>query len=194
MRRAAAAASHLDDVGRINAETGGGSINVGTAGTTSACTRAAAASSSCRRRARSTRRKAAAAVVLGLGPARGFELETGGGSIKKCGTLHRGVWNWVTPVAARDRTCGDIAGPADIETGGGSIRVASAQGPVRAETGGETHWAERRALHAPRPVQGASSPSLSHPTANTAIPYWRLPPATSPYTWRRREHQRSRVD
>lgn len=47
---------------------------------------------------------------------------------------------------------GEIGGPAEIETGGGSIRLTSAKGPVKAETGGG--WIELNGVPSARAETG----------------------------------------
>jgi DUF4097 and DUF4098 domain-containing protein YvlB len=122
---------HLDDIGGGSAETGGGSIEAGNIGGEIGLHTGGGSIEV---------RQANGKVVAETGGGsveiqscgQGANIETGGGSIavRHCGGRVK------ASTGGGSIELGDIGGPAEIDTGGGSIRLNSAQGHVHAETGG----------------------------------------------------------
>src|SRR5580704_10902919 len=122
----------VDDIGgAIKAETGGGNIDVGNvASDVNLSTGGGSIKvNSAKGKIEAESRGGSVTIVSGM---QGAVLETGGGSIQveRCGGRVK------ASTGGGSIDLGDIGGPAEMETGGGSIRLGSAKGPVHAETGG----------------------------------------------------------
>jgi DUF4097 and DUF4098 domain-containing protein YvlB len=122
----------VDDIGgAIKAETGGGNIDVGNvASDVNLSTGGGSIKvNSAKGRIEAESGGGSVTIVSGM---QGAVLETGGGSIQveRCGGRVK------ASTGGGSIDLGDIGGPAEMETGGGSIRLGSAKGPVHAETGG----------------------------------------------------------
>src|SRR5579864_9279817 len=117
--------------GAVNAETGGGSIDVGSvASDVSLHTGGGSIKvNSAKGKIEAESGGGSVTIVSGM---QGAVLETGGGSIQ----VERCAGRVKASTGGGSIDLGDIGGPAEMETGGGSIRLSSAKGPVRAETGG----------------------------------------------------------
>jgi DUF4097 and DUF4098 domain-containing protein YvlB len=121
-----------DDIGGgVNAETGGGSIDVGTVGGELGLHTGGGSIEVRQANGKLVAETGGGSVEI-QSCAQGATIETGGSSItvRHC----NGMVKASTGGGSVDLS--DIGGPAQIETGGGSIRLNSAKGHVRAETGG----------------------------------------------------------
>jgi DUF4097 and DUF4098 domain-containing protein YvlB len=122
----------VDDIGgAIKAETGGGNIDVGNvASDVNLSTGGGSIKvNSAKGRIEAESGGGSVTIVSGM---QGAVLETGGGSIQ----VERCAGRVKASTGGGSIDLGDIGGPAEMETGGGSIRLGSAKGPVHAETGG----------------------------------------------------------
>ena len=123
---------HVDDIGSgVNAETGGGSIDVGKV-TGDVGVHTGGGSIQVRESSGKVVAETGGGSVEIQSCAQGATVETGGSSIvvRHC----NGHVKASTGGGSVDLS--DIGGPAEIETGGGSIRLSGAKGHVHAETGG----------------------------------------------------------
>jgi membrane-associated protease RseP (regulator of RpoE activity) len=122
----------LDDIGGgISAETGGGTIEIGTVNGDIGAHTGGGGIQIRHANGKIIAETGGGSVEIGAG-SQGASIETGGGSVevRQC----NGRVKVSTGGGSVDLS--DVGGPADIETGGGSIRLASAKGHVHAETGG----------------------------------------------------------
>ena len=138
------------DTAWIVAETGGGSIEVGSAGG-DVSLRTGGGSIKIKSAKGSIKAESGGGSLVVLSGLQGAVLETGAGSIRveKCS----GTVKATTGGGSVD--LGDIGGPTQIETGAGSIRMASSKGSVRAQTGGGTIQLDgATSVHAETPAGG----------------------------------------
>jgi len=122
---------HLDDIGGAYAETGGGSIEVGTVHGDLGLHTGGGSIEVHHADGKITAETGGGSVEIHSG-SQGAVIETGGGSIE----LRQCNGKAKVSTGGGSVELSDIAGPADIETGGGSIHLTSAKGHVVAETGG----------------------------------------------------------
>jgi len=122
---------HLDDIGGAYAETGGGAIEVGTVHGELGLHTGGGSIEVHHADGKITAETGGGSVEIHSG-SQGAVIETGGGSIE----LRQCNGRAKVSTGGGSVDLSDINGPADIETGGGSIHLTSAKGHVVAQTGG----------------------------------------------------------